>query len=162
MGPGRNTAKWAIYPPRSPGRCSDLARADRIWGALAPGAPRDSVERVSPPPRVLVVDDSAVARAWLEALVEDAGASPIVCESVDAACGAIDAAGTLDAVVLDWQLEGGDSEPIARRLPDDVPVAFFTSEPNSVREPLRARASVFHKTRDRDAIATWLRRVLGR
>ena len=108
-----------------------------------------------------MVDDSAVGRAWLESVVEDAGAQAISCESLGAANRALDAGPKLALAVLDLDLDGDSSVPLATRLGATVPIAFFTSAPDRVPDPIRVRgAAIFDKARDQTALAQWIARRL--
>lgn len=66
--------------------------------------------------RILVVEDEFIVAAMLCDILEDAGAQPIgpvgrVSEAI-----AIIGQDTFDAAVLDWNLLGESSEPVARAL----------------------------------------------
>ena len=107
--------------------------------------------------RVLVVDDSAVARHAIATKLRARGCEVFEAESV-AEAAKVDAA-AIDRAVLDLELGDGDGVDVASRLRAsraDLAIAFFTSAPSS---PLAARASaiarVYAKPDEIEAIVAW-------
>jgi CheY-like chemotaxis protein len=110
--------------------------------------------------RVLIADDSAVARVSVARRVRAEGREVIEQDSAKSA-GAVDAT-DLSCALLDLDLGDGDGTDVAARLRagnGGLPIAFFTSTrtPDAV-----ARASaigpVFAKPDDLDAAVDWIRR----
>lgn len=66
--------------------------------------------------RVLVVDDEFMVAAMLIDTLEDIGAVPIGPASTVAEALGLVTANTLDAAILDWNLNGEAGTPIARAL----------------------------------------------
>ncbi len=66
--------------------------------------------------RILVVEDEFIVAAMLCDILEDAGAVPIGPIGRVSDAEAIIAQDTFDAAVLDWNLHGESSEPVARAL----------------------------------------------
>jgi two-component sensor histidine kinase/CheY-like chemotaxis protein len=78
--------------------------------------------------RVLIVEDEAILAMDLEIMVENLGHGVFaVCGSVSEAVAALDVGGLPDLAVLDANLRGESSLPVARRLHEaGVPVIFAT------------------------------------
>lgn len=110
--------------------------------------------------RVLVADDSAVARLSITSRVRESGLEIVESDSA-ASARAVDAV-TLSCALLDFDLGDGDGADLAshlRRRAAELPIAFFTS---TNAEGDRARASlfgpVFAKPDELDAAVEWVRR----
>ena len=110
--------------------------------------------------RVLICDDSAVARVSVARRVRAAGLDVVEEESA-AGASSVDSA-LLACALLDLELGDGDGTEVAARLRamnGALPIAFFTS---SVAPEVVARASaigpVFAKPDDLDAAVDWVRR----
>jgi DNA-binding response OmpR family regulator len=114
---------------------------------------------VHPRRKVLVVDDSAVARALLARRLESEGFDVTLSPSV-AASSALDPE-EISCALLDLDLGDGDGTEVAAALfalRPDLPVAFFSA---SVAADVVARAStmgpVFTKPDDLDSAVAWIR-----
>jgi len=107
--------------------------------------------------RVLVVDDSKVARAAVAARLERLGVD------VEGAAGCVDGAavdlGGVDAAILDLELGDGTGVDLARTLLSadaGLPIAFLTSAPRS-RLAIEARelGPVFEKGPEMSDAVAW-------
>ncbi|HEY8074172.1 MAG TPA: response regulator [Labilithrix sp.] len=114
-------------------------------------------------PRVLIADDSPVARVSVARKVRAAGLD-VVEEASAAGASAVDG-GALACALLDLDLGDGSGADVAARLRASngaLPIAFFTSERGT---DAVARASafgpVFAKPDDLDAAVDWIRRTVG-
>jgi DNA-binding response OmpR family regulator len=110
--------------------------------------------------RVLICDDSAVARVSVARRVRAAGLDVVEEESA-AGASSVDATG-IACALLDLDLGDGSGADVATRLRASngaLPIAFFTSE-RSGGEVARASAigPVFAKPDDLDAAVDWIRR----
>jgi CheY-like chemotaxis protein len=109
--------------------------------------------------KILVVDDSPVARVTLRKRIEAQGMSVETKESV-ADCGAVDGR-AYDAALLDFDLGDGTGADVAIRLREsspDIPIAFFTaSEDGPAVDSLRALGPVFRKP-ELDLAVDWVSR----
>ena len=109
--------------------------------------------------KVLIVDDSPVARVTLRKRIEAVGMQVETKESV-ADCGAVDGR-AYDAALLDFDLGDGTGADIAVRLRQsapDIPIAFFTaSEDGPAMDALRALGPVFTKP-ELDRAIEWVSR----
>ena len=112
--------------------------------------------------RVLVADDSAVARHVLCARLVAAGVTVVEASNVAEAT-AIDPH-SVQAAVLDLDLGDGDGVSLARVLHakrPDLPVAFFTSEDGTALALEAAKVGpVFPKTRPEDAVE-WAKHAIN-
>ena len=108
-------------------------------------------------PRVLFVDDSAVARAMAERLFSEAGVAVTTAASSSEAA-RIDP-GSVCAALLDVELGDGLGTDLARLLRRDcprLPIAFLTSaERTAVLDEARALGPVFMKTSEVEAAVRW-------
>ena len=110
--------------------------------------------------KVLVVDDSAVARVTLRKRIEAEG---IVVETKDsvADCFALDGR-AYGAALLDFDLGDGTGADVAARLrasSPDLPIAFFTaSEDLAALDTLRKVGPVFMKP-ELDRAVEWVSRT---
>ena len=107
--------------------------------------------------RVLIVDDSAVARLTLKKRIEARGLQVETKESV-ADCEAVDAS-TYDAALLDFDLADGTGADVAERLRETspgLPIAFFTASDDA--EALSAAESIgpVFKKPELDRAVDWL------
>jgi CheY-like chemotaxis protein len=97
--------------------------------------------------KVLVVDDSAVARVTLKKRIEARGLAVETKESV-ADCGGLDAT-AFDAAILDYDLGDGTGTDVATLLRESapsLPIAFVTaSDDTKSLEAARAFGPVFTK-----------------
>ncbi|MBX3204111.1 MAG: response regulator [Labilithrix sp.] len=110
--------------------------------------------------RVLIADDSAVARVTVARRVRAAGLEVVEHDSV-AAASTVDAS-TLTCALLDFDLGDGFGVDVAARLraaEATLPIAFFTS---TNKDELDARAEafgpVFAKPDELDAAIDWVER----
>ena len=110
--------------------------------------------------KVLIADDSAVARVSIARLVRSAGFE-VVEEDSAAGASAVECDG-LGCALLDLDLGDGNGADVAAQLRSsagDLPIAFFTS--TSTPEAL-ARAKVFGpifaKPEELDAAVAWIRK----
>jgi len=107
--------------------------------------------------KILIVDDSPVARVTLRKRIEAAGMQVDAKESV-ADCGTVDAK-SYDAALLDFDLGDGTGADVAARLRQtspDLPIAFFTaSEDEPAIDALRAVGPVFKKP-ELDRAVEWV------
>jgi CheY-like chemotaxis protein len=107
--------------------------------------------------KILVVDDSPVARMTLKKRIEAHGLTVETKESV-ADCGSVDG-NSYDAALLDFDLGDGTGADVAarlRRTSPDLPIAFFTaSEDEPAVDALRALGPVFKKP-ELDRAVEWV------
>jgi len=115
------------------------------------------------PQRILIADDSAVARVTLARRVRAAGFEVVEHDSC-ASASTVDAS-TIACALLDYDLGDGSGVDVAARLRAGqarLPIAFFTS---STRDDVVARASqfgpVFTKPDELDAAIDWVERQRG-
>ncbi len=111
-----------------------------------------------PTRRVLIADDSAVARVSVARKVRAAGLDVVEQESA-AGASSVDAA-ALACALLDLDLGDGDGTDVAGRLRasnGSLPIAFFTSErtPESLARAA-AIGPVFAKPDDLAAAVAWI------
>jgi CheY-like chemotaxis protein len=111
-------------------------------------------------PRVLICDDSAVARVSVVRRVRAAGLD-VVEEASAAGASAVDAS-AIACALLDLDLGDGNGADVAAHLRasnDSLPIAFFTSErAGDVVARAAAMGPVFAKPDDLDAAVDWIRR----
>ena len=110
--------------------------------------------------KVLVVDDSLVARVTLRKRIEAEGMQVETKESV-ADCGGVDAR-AYGAALLDFDLSDGTGADVAAQLRErspDIPIAFFTaSEEGPAMDALRVLGPVFKKP-ELDRAIEWVSRT---
>ncbi len=110
--------------------------------------------------RVLIADDSAVARLTLARRVRAAGFEVIEHDSA-ASASTVDAT-TITCALLDFDLGDGLGVDVAarlRRVAGSLPIAFFTSTTESeVVERAAAFGPVFAKPDEIDAAVDWIAR----
>ncbi|NQD37305.1 response regulator [Permianibacter sp. IMCC34836] len=119
--------------------------------------------------RVLVVDDSALARRHISRVLGDMGISQITTAENGRDGVAKFAAGTFDLVVTDYNMPEMDGQELvtAIRQREDgayVPILMVTSEQNSTRLDMVAQAGVSalcDKPFEPDSVRQLLRSVLG-
>jgi DNA-binding response OmpR family regulator len=109
--------------------------------------------------RVLVVEDEFIVAAMLADTLEDAGATVVgpvgtLAEGVEQAQGA-----TLDAAVLDWNLNGEPGAPVARALRARG-IPFVISTGYGAVEAEFAGAPVLHKPYAPDRLTTCIQTLL--
>lgn len=113
--------------------------------------------------KILVVDDSPVARVTLRKRIEAEGMQVETKESV-ADCGGVDGR-AYRAALLDFDLGDGTGADVAARLREsspDIPIAFFTaSEDETAVDALRALGPVFKKP-ELDLAVEWVSRQTRR
>lgn len=111
-------------------------------------------------PRVLIADDSAVARITVARRVRATGHEVVEHDSV-ASASTVDAS-TLSCALLDFDLGDGYGVAVAERLrakDGSLPIAFFTSETSSeVALRTAAFGPVFTKPDQLDAALDWIAR----
>lgn len=114
---------------------------------------------MTPPKRVLLVDDSALVRHALSRRISALGFEALQAESEEQALH-VDAA-SLAIVVMDLELGSVDGTGIAAKLLSTNPklrVAFFTSGSTApVLERARAIGPVFAKPDDLEQLVAWLK-----
>lgn len=116
--------------------------------------------RAMPSKRVLVADDSAVARVALARRVRAAGLEVVELDSC-ANAGTVDPS-TLACALLDFDLGDGFGVDIAARLrasKASLPIAFFTSTTGDEIALASAFGPVFAKPDDLDAAIDWIERI---
>lgn len=109
--------------------------------------------------RVLIADDSAVARLSVARRVRAAGFEVIEHDSCAAASN-VDGS-SIDCALLDLDLGDGDGVDVAARLraaQDALPIAFFTSSRGDVLERAAAFGPVFNKPDELDEAVDWIAR----
>lgn len=110
--------------------------------------------------RVLIADDSAVARVAVARRVRAAGLEVVEHDSV-ASASTVDAR-TLACALLDFDLGDGFGTEVAARLrkeQGELPIAFFTSSRTSdVLERASAFGPVFAKPDELEAAINWIER----
>ncbi len=110
--------------------------------------------------RVLIADDSAVARATVARRVRAAGFEVVEHDSV-ASASTVDAS-TITCALLDFELGDGFGVDVAARLrleESGLPIAFFTSSgPSDVAERTSPYGPVFTKPDELDAAIEWVTR----
>jgi FixJ family two-component response regulator len=110
--------------------------------------------------RVLIVDDSAVARVAVARRVRAAGREVVEHDSV--ASTSSDDPSTLACALLDFDLGDGFGVDVAARFRAEneaLPIAFFTSTSTSdVAERAAAFGPVFAKPDELDAAIDWIER----
>lgn len=108
--------------------------------------------------RVLLADDSAVARLTLSRQLRGEGVEVIEADSC-AAAKALDPA-AFDCALLDYDLGDGLGPEIAAHLRaarSALPVAFFSSEAQeSIRAKTEPFGPLFAKPKEQDAAVAWL------
>ena len=92
------------------------------------------------PARILVVEDEAMLAMVLETMLTDFGCAVVLAAKIDQALAMIETAGALDAAVLDVNLKGQKSYPVADALvARGVPFAFTTGyEKDSLQNGYRS------------------------
>jgi DNA-binding response OmpR family regulator len=117
----------------------------------------------APPSVVLVVDDSRVARATVEARLTRQGLA-VVAAGARAEAETIDTA-DLAAALLDLELADGNGVDVAERLRAaraGLPIAFLTSAPASdLARRARAFGPVFEKGTGTDEAIAWAARSVS-
>ena len=115
---------------------------------------------ISRPRRVLVADDSALARLAVARRVRAAGHEVVERDSARAAS-TVDPE-TLDCALLDFDLGDGFGVDVAARFRAQdgaLPIAFFTSEQKGEVAPRAAAfGPVFAKPDELDAALDWIER----
>jgi DNA-binding response OmpR family regulator len=110
--------------------------------------------------RVLIADDSAVARVTVARRVRAAGLEVVEHDSC-ASASTVDAS-TLACALLDFDLGDGYGVEVAARLraeQDALPIAFFTStSTNEVVSQAAEFGPVFTKPDELDAAIDWIER----
>ena len=110
--------------------------------------------------RVLIADDSAIARVTVARRVRAAGFEVVEHDSC-ASASTVDAT-TISCALLDFDLGDGYGVDVAARLragQATLPIAFFTSSNrNDVVELASAFGPVFTKPHDLDAAIDWIAR----
>jgi CheY-like chemotaxis protein len=110
--------------------------------------------------RVLIADDSAVARVTVARRVRAAGFEVVERDSV-ASASTVDAS-TIACALLDFDLGDGFGVDVAARLRSverELPIAFFTSTSQAeVVEQTSAFGPVFTKPDELDAAIDWVER----
>jgi DNA-binding response OmpR family regulator len=113
------------------------------------------------PQRVLIADDSAVARVSVARRVRAEGLDVLEQDSA-AGASAVDAS-TITCALLDLDLGDGYGTDVAaslRAAKNTLPIAFFTSTlVGDVAERASAFGPVFAKPDDLDAAVDWVRRA---
>lgn len=74
--------------------------------------------------RVLIADDDAVTRLWLESIVQSWGYQVLLAENGDAAWHLLQQDDAPDLVLLDWLMPGLDGIEVCRRLKADAAKRF--------------------------------------
>lgn len=109
--------------------------------------------------RILIVDDESLIALHAEDLLTELGAIPVGPASTIEQAFAFINRGEFDAVLLDANLHGQSSQPIARRLAEDgIPFVIVTGY--GKLPWLEAKAEVVAKPYGIDEIRTSLRAVL--
>ena len=109
--------------------------------------------------RVLIADDSAVARAAVARRIRAVGLEVVEHDSV-ASASTVDAR-TLVCALLDFDLGDGFGVEVAARLRNErreLPIAFFTSSDTSEVKQAAAFGPVFSKPDELDAAIDWIER----
>ncbi len=109
--------------------------------------------------RVLIADDSAVARVTVARRVRAAGFEVIERDSC-ASASSVDAS-TIACALLDFDLGDGFGVDVAARLraeQGELPIAFFTSSDRDAVEQASAFGPVFAKPDELDAAIDWIER----
>lgn len=109
--------------------------------------------------RVLIADDSAVARVTVARRVRAAGREVVEHDSV-ASASRVDAT-TLACALLDFDLGDGLGTDLAAHLRAaraELPIAFFTTSPSDALERASPFGPVFTKPGDLDAAIAWIER----
>jgi two-component system, NtrC family, response regulator AtoC len=120
----------------------------------------------NPPPRILVVDDDPALALVLEALLRQAGYSPRVVPSAEAALVAIEQH-AVDAILSDVKMPGMDGLELLRQLRErrpDLPVVLLTAHgtvPLAVEAMKCGAADFLLKPFDRDEILFVVRKALA-
>jgi DNA-binding NtrC family response regulator len=100
-------------------------------------------------PTILVLDDEALIGMELEALLQDAGyrvAGPAI--DVEEGLALIEAE-TIDGAVLDLNLNGERSDPVADRLAElDIPFTYLTGHADAVIDERHRHAPIISKPFD--------------
>jgi CheY-like chemotaxis protein len=100
-------------------------------------------------PTILVLDDDALIAMELEAILQDAGyrvAGPAI--DVPESLALIDAE-TIDAAILDLNLDGERSDPVADRLAElAIPFAYLTGHAEEVIDERHRHAPLISKPFD--------------
>ncbi len=109
--------------------------------------------------RVLIADDSAVARQTLARRVRAAGFEVVEHDSC-ATASTVDGA-TIACALLDCDLGDGDGIAVAARLraaKESLPIAFFTASKDDVTDRASAFGPVFEKPHDLERAIDWVER----
>lgn len=109
--------------------------------------------------RVLIADDSAVARVTVARRVRAAGLEVLEHDSV-ASASTVDPS-TLACALLDFDLGDGFGVDVAARLREEhdaLPIAFFTSAGSDVVAKASVFGPVFTKPDELDAAIDWIER----
>ena len=107
--------------------------------------------------KVLLADDSPLARDILSRRVEATGLVALACESAAVARG--EDATDLACALLDIDLGDGDGTEVAETLRatrPDLPVAFFSSAAPEASARARTLGPVFAKPDDLEAAVAWV------
>lgn len=107
--------------------------------------------------RVLIADDSAVARLALVRRVKAAGFEVVEHDSCASAV-SVDAS-TLCCALLDYDLGDGSGVDVAAHLRErraSLPIAFFTSTPGDAALQAAGLGPVFAKPSELDAAVAWI------
>ena len=94
---------------------------------------------------VLVVDDSAVARMFARQALESAGYEVREATSVAQAWEILSGAPTIDLILLDWNMPGGNGLELAQLLHglpalSSIPVVFVTSDADALHREYAAES----------------------
>lgn len=95
--------------------------------------------------RVLVVDDSRVARLMSRRLLEKLGHEVTESSSVDEAWQALSGPALVDLVLLDWNMPGGNGLTLVSLMQETtatsrIPVVFATSDTDIIHQEYAAEA----------------------
>jgi CheY-like chemotaxis protein len=109
--------------------------------------------------KVLIADDSPVARDILSKRILASGLDALSCES--SADARVKDANSLSCALLDIDLGDGDGTEVAASLLatcPELPIAFFSgSAPPELAARARALGPVFNKPEDIDSAIAWVR-----
>lgn len=111
------------------------------------------------PQRVLIADDSAVARVTVVRRVRAEGFDVVEHDSC-ASASTVDGS-TLACALLDFNLGDGFGVEVAERLraaQESLPIAFFTASKSEASERAAAFGPVFAKPDELDAAIDWVAR----
>ncbi len=152
----------AARAPQAPETPAEPEARPLLAGASAGGGGASGAARLDGL-RVLIVEDALLLALELEAGLQDAGAEVVACAAdVDEAMRALDGT-TVDAAVLDANLNGVSVLPVAEALrARGVPFVFATGYGDSKILPQGFDAPVIRKPYDVTQVAAGLAEVTGR